>query len=86
MAAPSLEATPNWAHQLRQLSTCSASFAGESENVPQGLSNGSALARVRLNTTNAWPSLYKFAAIAASHYAETNKTNFHSVSPSFRLP
>src|SRR6266446_1777954 len=48
---------------VNKMSTCSATFAGESENVPQGPSNGSALARVRLNTTNAWPCFCKFAAI-----------------------
>src|SRR5437867_3312618 len=36
---------------VNKISTWSASFAGESENVPQGPSKGSALLRVRLNTT-----------------------------------
>ena len=36
---------------VNKTSTCSASFVGESENVPHGPSNGSAFARVRLKTT-----------------------------------
>src|SRR5712692_3592094 len=48
---------------VKSTSTCSPSFAGESANVPQGPSKGSALARVRLNTTNELPCFSKFAAM-----------------------
>src|ERR1700736_3439483 len=48
---------------VKSTSTCSASFAGEMANFPQGPSNGSALARVRLNTTNEFPCFCRFAAM-----------------------
>src|ERR1700731_1862050 len=48
---------------VKSTSTCSATFAGESANFPQGPSNGSALARVRLNTTSEFPCFSRFAAI-----------------------
>ena len=64
---------------MNSTSTCSASFAGESENVPQGPEQRLCFGARAIEDDQCVALLLQIRCHSTPHDAETDKSNFHLV-------